>query len=57
VLGVFVEHYNTQRPHRALELQPPQPREPPPTPRPIVGAIERHDRLGGLLHEYYRDAA
>ena len=25
VLRVFVEHYNTQRPHRALELQPPQP--------------------------------
>jgi hypothetical protein len=25
VLRVFVAHYNTLRPHRALELQPPQP--------------------------------
>jgi len=31
VLRVFVAHYNTQRPHRALKLQPPQPQEPPPT--------------------------
>ncbi len=55
VLRVFVEHYNTQRPHRALELQPPQRAEPPPTP--AVGEIRRYDRLGGLIHEYYRDAA
>jgi putative transposase len=32
VLRLFVEHYNTQRPHRALDLQPPQPAEAPPTP-------------------------
>ena len=32
VLRVYVEHYNTQRPHRALDLQPPQPAKPPPTP-------------------------
>jgi putative transposase len=55
VLRVFVEHYNTRRPHRALRLQPPQPAEPPPTP--AVGEIRRHDRLGGLIHEYYRAAA
>jgi putative transposase len=55
VLRVYVEHYNTHRPHRALRLQPPQPREPPPSA--IVGEIERHDRLGGLIHEYYRHAA
>jgi putative transposase len=55
VLRVYVEHYNTQRPHRALRLQPPQPREPPPTP--AINEIHRHDRLGGLIHEYYRDAA
>jgi putative transposase len=54
VLRVFVEHYNAQRPHRALKLQPPQPHEPPPTA--TSGAIQRHDRLGGLIHEYYRDA-
>jgi putative transposase len=55
VLRVFVEHYNTQRPHRALRLQPPQPAEPPPTS--AIGEIRRHDRLGGLIHEYYRTAA
>jgi putative transposase len=55
VLRVYVEHYNTHRPHRALKLQPPQPREPPPPS--TIGKIERHDHLGGLIHEYYRDAA
>jgi putative transposase len=53
VLRVFVDHYNTHRPHRALKLLPPQRAEPPPT----VGEIRRYDRLGGLIHEYYRDAA
>jgi putative transposase len=55
VLGVFVEHYNRDRPHRALKLQPPQPREPPTTP--TTGETRRRDRLGGLIHEYYRSAA
>jgi putative transposase len=55
VLRVYVDHYNTQRPHRALKLQPPQPQAPPPPP--TTGEIERHDRLGGLIHEYYRAAA
>ena len=55
VLRIFVHHYNTQRPHRALKLLPPQRAEPPPTA--TVGEIQRHDRLGGLIHEYYRDAA
>ena len=56
VLRVYVEHYNTQQPHRALaQQQPPGPGRPPPTP--TVGEIRRHDRLGGLIHEYYRTAA
>jgi hypothetical protein len=29
--------------------------EPPPSA--IAGEIERHDSLGGLIHEYYRHAA
>jgi transposase InsO family protein len=55
VLRVFVDHYNTHRPHRSLNLAPPAPSQPrfhavrahhqPP-------AIERRDRLGGLVHEY-----
>ena len=55
VLRVYVDHYNIHRPHRARKLQSQQPREPPPTA--TIGQIERRDRLGGLIHEYYRDAA
>jgi transposase InsO family protein len=55
VLQVYVDHYNTQRPHRALKLQPPEPERPrPPAP---LSEIHRRDRLGGLIHEYYRTAA
>jgi putative transposase len=61
VLRTFVEHYNTPRPQRSLNLQPPQAAEPPqraqPPPTPAVDEIRRHDHLGGLIHEYYRDAA
>jgi putative transposase len=57
VLRVFVEHYDTQRPHRALDLHPPQPRKPPPTATPTVAQVRRRDLLGGLIHEYYRAAA
>jgi hypothetical protein len=53
VLREFVDHYNGHRPHRALELSPPEPRHPPPTrTSPPAAAIRRHDRLGGLIHEY-----
>ncbi|MDP9261429.1 MAG: integrase core domain-containing protein [Actinomycetota bacterium] len=55
VLHIYVDHYNTQRPHRALKQQPPDPVETP--PRPTSGEIHRRDRLDGLLHEYYRAAA
>jgi putative transposase len=55
VLRVYVDHYNHGRPHRALELRPPEldvRRDQSP-----VGAIHRRSRLGGLIHEYYRAAA
>jgi putative transposase len=55
VLRVYVDHYNRERPHRALEQRAPEPDERPegsPT-----GEIRRRDRLGGLIHEYYRAAA
>jgi putative transposase len=52
VLVEFLEHYHHERPHRGLELRPPDP-----VPRPDCGRIERRDRLNGLLHEYYRAAA
>jgi len=56
VLRVYVDHYNTQRPHRGLELRPPDP-DPAPPAQPAAAEILRCDRLGGLIHEYYRAAA
>ena len=53
VLRVFADHYNTHRPHRSLNLKPPDP-----AARklrlldPSTASLERKDRLGGLLHEY-----
>jgi putative transposase len=55
VLRVYVDHYNTQRPHRSLGLQPPERKKP--RPSPTLGEIRCRDRLGGLIHEYYRAAA
>jgi len=55
VLRVYIDHYNTQRPHRALELRPPAPDEP--QERSPEGEIRRRDRLGGLIHQYHRAAA
>jgi putative transposase len=57
VLRVYIEHYNTHRPHRARGLTPPIPR-----PRlHLVDSnppdqLDRRDRLGGLIHEYARAA-
>src|SRR5438034_7114641 len=55
VLRVYVDHYNRQRPHRALELRPSDRDER--CERSPEGEIRRRDRLGGLIHEYYRAAA
>ena len=55
VLRVYVDHYNTERPHRALGRQPPIAPQPLPSPPPAT--IQRRDRLGGLLHEYHLAAA
>ena len=54
VLRIYIQHYTSERPHRGLGLQPP---EPPQLKSPPGGDVERRDRLGGLLHEYYRAAA
>jgi hypothetical protein len=42
VLRVYVDHYNRERPHRALELRPPDPDER--LVRPPAGKIRRHDK-------------
>jgi putative transposase len=50
VLAAYAAHYNTQRPHRALQLRPPRPESP--VPEPKHGKIRRRPVLGGLLNEY-----
>jgi len=57
VLGVYIEHYNRHRPHRALQLEAPD----RPARLPVVGegqegGVLPRDLLGGLLHEYRRAA-
>jgi hypothetical protein len=50
VLRTYVTHYNRERPHRAQALVPPEAisgGDPP-----AAATIERHDLLGGLIHEY-----
>jgi putative transposase len=54
VLRVFVQHYNSHRPHRALNLTTPNAEQQTlrrATSSPS-GYVERRDRLGGLIHEY-----
>jgi putative transposase len=56
VLRVYVRHYNCGRPHRALDLQPPEPTAAVAAERgdasaPLTG-VYRRDLLGGLIHEY-----
>jgi len=53
VLAEFVGHYNTARPHRAIDLDAPVPLQPVSETK---AAICRVDRLGGLIHEYRRAA-
>jgi transposase InsO family protein len=55
VLRVYVRHYNHRRPHRALDLQAPDPRLTPSAgdgPAGSAMAPRRRDLLGGLIHEY-----
>jgi putative transposase len=56
VLKVYIRHYNRQRPHRALQLQPPEQEEFEGTQLSVDARVGRRDRLGGLLHEYYAAA-
>jgi putative transposase len=53
VLRVYIRHFNQQRPHRALDLRPPDGGIEP-SPRATVHPLQvrRRDLLGKLLHEY-----
>jgi len=53
VLAEYVAHYNEARPHQGLDQACPIPL----TTALPDGAVRRRDRLGDLLHEYYREAA
>jgi putative transposase len=60
VLRSYVEHYNRGRPHRALDLRPPDSSDRSPiaaesTPQNLE--IIRRDLLGGLINEYDLAAA
>jgi putative transposase len=51
VLGEYIDHYNSHRPHRALQQDPPAGRVHPPGDMTGMRVVRR-DRLGGLVHEY-----
>jgi putative transposase len=50
VLRRYLTHYNAERPHRALALLSPAGLDR--RDQTSVNTIERHDVLGGLIHEY-----
>ena len=53
VLTEYVAHYNRARPHQGIDQQCPVA-----LPVPVQdGPVRRRDRLGDLLHDYYREAA
>ena len=54
LISEYVEHYNTERPHRALE-KPPLSADPPEAT--TKGHVVCKERLGGLLRHYHRAAA
>jgi putative transposase len=53
VLTEYVAFYNRARPHQGIEQRCPVALPPPVRD----GPVRRRDRLGGLLHDYYREAA
>jgi putative transposase len=54
VLAEYETHFNTHRPHRALDQAGPLRALPDPIDADIK--VIRRDRLGGLLHEYSQAA-
>ncbi len=52
VLSEYARHYNSHRPHQALDQHPPND-DHRPAAMPINGPIRRHRVLGGVINEYY----
>jgi putative transposase len=59
VLDEYLRHDNHERPHRSLELGPPATVGDESDPGAVTAAasVQRRDRLGGWVHEYYQAAA
>jgi hypothetical protein len=57
VLRQYVRHYNEQRPHRGLDLGVPVSSGETAVAAPPSLHVQRHDVLGGLIHEYFPQAA
>ena len=55
VLDEYVAHYNQHRPHRAMDLGPPDGSDTPVADLATT-RIRRRKVLGGLIHEYERVA-
>jgi len=55
VLRESSSHYEEARPHQGLGRRTPRQREP--TAASETGSVLRRDRLGGVLHEYFQEAA
>jgi putative transposase len=53
VLLEYVQYYNQRRPHQGLRQQSPIPRQ----PEPLHVPIKYRNVLGGIIRDYYRDAA
>ncbi|MGH3602236.1 MAG: integrase core domain-containing protein, partial [Pseudonocardiaceae bacterium] len=54
VLAEYEDHFNTHRPHRALDQAAPL--RALPQPHATGTKIIRRDRLGGVIHEYMQVA-
>jgi putative transposase len=60
VLRIYSKHYNAARPHRALDLKPPDAPARSADAEDTAGQVlrvDRHDLLGGLIHGYNIAAA
>jgi transposase InsO family protein len=53
VMHEYVTFFNTARPHQGLDQRIPI----PPASRATSGAVRCRNVLGGILHDYFRDAA
>lgn len=53
VLTEYSRYYNCARPHQCIEQQIPESAH----HQPGQGPVQRREVLGGLLHDYYREAA